>query len=149
MWLAREWVVALGLGLAAAAQACSSGGSTSPSSTTGGAAGSGGAAAAGGTGGVGATTSGGGSGGGTGGGSAGDGGGGDAATASCDEKSKPCVSAFGSLFTKSNGRADGTLVALVRPVDLSCAMPNATHVTLELSILGQVQRLVASKTRTH
>lgn len=67
----------------------------------------------------------------------------DAAT-SCDEKAKPCVSQFGALFTKSNGRADGKLVALVRPVDQSCAGPNSTHVVLELSILGQVQRLVVS-----
>lgn len=68
----------------------------------------------------------------------------DAAQVSCDDKAKPCVSSFGSLFTKSDGRADGTLVALVRPVDQQCAMPNSTHVVLELSILGQAQRLVVS-----
>ena len=68
----------------------------------------------------------------------------DAAPVSCDEKAKNCASSFGSLFTKSDGRADGTLVALVRPVDQQCAMPNSTHVVLELSIQGQVQRLVVS-----
>ncbi len=68
----------------------------------------------------------------------------DAAAASCDDKAKTCVSSFGSLFTKSDGRADGTLVALVRPVDQQCAMPNSTHVVLELSMQGQVQRLVVS-----
>jgi hypothetical protein len=68
----------------------------------------------------------------------------DASPMSCDEKAATCASDFGSLFTKSNGRADGTLVALVRPVDQQCALPNSTHVTLQLSILGQVQRLVAS-----
>lgn len=68
----------------------------------------------------------------------------DASSISCDDKAKACASEFGSLFTKSNGRADGSLVAIVRPVDQQCAMPNATHVTLQLSILGQVQRLVVS-----
>ncbi len=63
---------------------------------------------------------------------------------SCDDKAKSCASTFGSLFTKSDGRADGTLVALVRPVDQQCALPNGTHVTLQLSIAGQVQRLVTS-----
>ena len=63
---------------------------------------------------------------------------------SCDDKAKSCVGSFGSLFTKSDGRADGTLVALVRPVDQQCPMPNGTHVVLEVSMLGQVQRLVAS-----
>jgi hypothetical protein len=63
---------------------------------------------------------------------------------SCDSKSKNCATQFGSLFTKSNARADGTLVALVRPSDTQCALPNGTHVVLQLSMLGQVQRLVAS-----
>jgi len=79
------------------------------------------------------------------GGSGGSGGSGvDASATSCDQKAAACASEFGSLFTKSNGRADGTLVALVRPADQQCALPNSTHVTLQLSILGQVQRLVAS-----
>jgi len=64
--------------------------------------------------------------------------------ADCDAKAKACASQFGSLFTKSNGRADGTLVAVVRPSDTQCALPNATHVVLQLSILGQVQRLVVA-----
>jgi hypothetical protein len=70
--------------------------------------------------------------------------GGDARVVSCDDKAKACAAQFGSAFTKSNGRADGSLVALVRPVDQQCAEPNSTHVTLQLSIQGQVQRLVAS-----
>lgn len=63
---------------------------------------------------------------------------------SCDDKAKQCASEFGSLFTKSNGRADGTLVALVRPTDDQCTIPNSTHLTIQLSILGQVQRLVVN-----
>jgi hypothetical protein len=66
------------------------------------------------------------------------------AAVSCDEKSKACATQFGSLFTKSNGRADGTLVALVRPADTQCTLFNGTHVVLQLKMQGQVQRLVVS-----
>ena len=68
----------------------------------------------------------------------------DAAT--CDDKAANCATEdeFGSLFTKTNGRADGTLVAIVRPVDTQCAWPNSSHVTFQLSMLGGVQRLVVS-----
>lgn len=69
---------------------------------------------------------------------------GDAATASCDHTAQACASTFGSLFTKSNGRADGKLVAVVRPSDTQCALFNGTHVVLQLSILGHLQRLVVS-----
>lgn len=63
---------------------------------------------------------------------------------SCREMSANCVSEFGSLFTRSNGRADGTLVALVEPTDRQCELYNDTHVVLQLSMLGHVQRLVVS-----
>lgn len=66
------------------------------------------------------------------------------APVSCDAKAAGCATEFGSLFTKSNGRADGTLVALVRPIDQQCTMPNGDHAVLQLSMLGQVQRLVVS-----
>lgn len=136
----RRTIWALSLCCATACQlGCGSdGGDGSPASSGGGNAGvggtipsGGGGASSGGQAGVDAAT----------GGSAGQGG---APVVSCDEKAKTCASTFGSLFTKSNGRADGTLVALVRPVDQQCALPNSTHVTLQLSIQGQVQRLVAS-----
>lgn len=65
---------------------------------------------------------------------------------SCDEKAANCATEeqFGEVFTKTNGRADGTLVALVRPADQQCTWPNSSHVTVQLSILGGVQRLVVS-----
>lgn len=90
------------------------------------------------TGGTTSTGVGGGAGTGTG-GSAGNGG-----AADCDAQAASCASAFGSLFTESNARADGTLVAVVRPVDTQCALPNNDHVVLQLSIGGQVQRLVVA-----
>ncbi|MBU1219444.1 hypothetical protein KKF97_06485 [Myxococcota bacterium] len=65
---------------------------------------------------------------------------------SCDIKAENCATEdqFGSLFTKTNGRADGTLIAIVRPQDQDCALPNSSHVTLQLSISGGIQRLVVS-----
>ena len=69
---------------------------------------------------------------------------GDTNTHSCDSMAAACASQFGALFTNTNGRADGTLVALVRPTDTQCAMPNSTHAVLQLSILGQIQRLVVN-----
>jgi hypothetical protein len=63
---------------------------------------------------------------------------------SCAEMSANCASEFGSLFGKSNGRADGTLLALVEPTDSQCELHNGTHVVLQVSILGHVQRLVVS-----
>ena len=143
-----KWV-ALGLAFALAGAGCSSegsdasgsGGSAQPDSGASG--GSGGAS--GGSGGTAGASGASGASGGTAGASGASGAGGSAGTGvSCDDKAKPCASDFGSLFTKSNGRADGTLVALVRPSDQQCAQPNSTHVTLQLSIGGQVQRLVAS-----
>lgn len=70
----------------------------------------------------------------------------DAGPVSCDDKAARCAAEadFGALFTKTNGRADGTLLALVRPVDQQCAWPNGTHVTVQLSMLGVVQRLSVS-----
>lgn len=66
------------------------------------------------------------------------------AAVDCDSKSDQCASEFGSLFTKSNGRADGALVALLQTTDQQCAEPNSSHAVLQLSMLGQVQRLVVS-----
>lgn len=63
---------------------------------------------------------------------------------SCEDMSENCASQFGSLFTNTNGRADGTLVALVEPTDSHCALPNRTHVVLQVSMQGEVQRLVVS-----
>ncbi len=70
--------------------------------------------------------------------------GGPDAGESCDTLAAGCVSEFGNLFTQTDGRADGTLIAMVRPRDTDCAMVNNDHAVLELSILGNVQRLVVS-----
>lgn len=62
----------------------------------------------------------------------------------CVDMSERCASDFGSLFFRSNGRADGTLWALVDPMDRHCTAYNDNHVVLQLLIDGQVQRLVVA-----
>jgi hypothetical protein len=53
-----------------------------------------------------------------------------------------CVSSFGSAMDNNYGRLDGTLHAIVRPQDQSCAMPNGTHVDLEMDFGGATYRLL-------
>lgn len=62
----------------------------------------------------------------------------------CARMSNKCTSEYGSLFTDSNGRADGTLLALLETTDSQCDGDNDDHVVLQISILGEVQRLVVS-----
>lgn len=87
---------------------------------------------------------GGGSGGAVGEGGSGGGGSGGRADIGCDEKAAMCASEFGALFTNSNGRADGTLLAVVRPTDTQCTLFNDDHVVVQLLIDGQAQRLVVA-----
>ncbi len=68
----------------------------------------------------------------------------DGAKLSCADMSLDCAFEFGTLFTRANGRADGTLVALLEPTDTQCMAADDDHVILQLSILGQVQRLVVA-----
>jgi hypothetical protein len=71
---------------------------------------------------------------------------GDGGDTSCADMSEDCVALadFGTLFTRSNGRADGTLVALLETTDSQCDLYNDDHVVLQMSILGHIQRLVVS-----
>lgn len=55
-----------------------------------------------------------------------------------------CVDSFADALTAGFGRVDGTLVAIVRPVDQQCAMPNRDHVILEVDTKGGIVRLVAN-----
>ena len=58
------------------------------------------------------------------------------------DKSLTCASAFGSALTNAFGRVDGTIVAVVPPNDQACAMPNMTHLVIQVQMAGAVQRLV-------
>jgi hypothetical protein len=55
-----------------------------------------------------------------------------------------CVGTFGSALATGFGRIDGTLVAIVRPQDQSCPMPNSDHIILEVQMNGAVYRMVAN-----
>ncbi len=58
------------------------------------------------------------------------------------DKSAACASVFGAELTNAFGRVDGTVLALVPPTNLTCPLPNATHLTLQLMMNGAVYRMV-------
>jgi hypothetical protein len=125
------------LSLSCALPACQDG--SSDTSTTGGSAGSttapaggsGGAGGAGGSGGAGAT-----------------GGSGGATTSSATEvidKAKDCVDSEDDLgvgLTSAFGRLDGTVLAVVKPTDTECFLPNDDHVVLQVLWNGEAYRMV-------
>jgi hypothetical protein len=58
------------------------------------------------------------------------------------DKAARCADTFGSALTNAFGRADGTVLAVVRPVDQQCVMPNRDHVILQVQINGEAYRMV-------
>ncbi len=63
---------------------------------------------------------------------------------SADDKAKNCASAFGNALTNAFGRVDGTVVAVVPPGHPTCALPNRDHLVVQVSIAGDVYRMVAN-----
>ncbi len=59
-----------------------------------------------------------------------------------DDKSWNCASTFGTALTNSFGRLDGTILAVVEPGNDRCAMPNGTHVVLQVTMDGAAYRMV-------
>ena len=55
-----------------------------------------------------------------------------------------CADTFGSELTAGFGRIDGTIYAVQKPTDTSCAMPNGDHVILQVLMHGAVYRLVVN-----
>lgn len=55
-----------------------------------------------------------------------------------------CTNVFGDQITDGFGRIDGTLIAIVRPVDQQCPFVDNNHVTLEVRMNGAVYRLVVN-----
>ncbi|MDI1482982.1 hypothetical protein [Polyangium sp. y55x31] len=98
----------------------------------------------GGTAGAGASSTGtggaGGSGGDGGGGMGGEGGAGGAPV----DKAKDCADTFGDALTSAFGRVDGTVLAIVKPTDTQCAMPNDDHVVVQVMMDGQAYRMVVN-----
>src|SRR5450432_3613923 len=70
-----------------------------------------------------------------------DGNGGIAGTDAGD-KAGPCASMFGTALTPAFGRIDGTVLAVVPPGDQACALPNATHLVVQVTMGGAAYRLV-------
>jgi hypothetical protein len=60
------------------------------------------------------------------------------------DKAAGCASAFGTELTNAFGRLDGTVLAIVPPGNQTCAMPNATHVVLEVTMHGAAYRMVVN-----
>ena len=58
------------------------------------------------------------------------------------DKSAPCAKTFGAALTNAFGRLDGTVVAVVPPNDQMCALPNATHLIVQVAMQGAVYRMV-------
>ncbi|MEO6418890.1 MAG: hypothetical protein ABIP39_05755 [Polyangiaceae bacterium] len=63
---------------------------------------------------------------------------GDAST----DKAGPCASSFGTALTPAFARIDGTVVAVVPPNDQACALPNSTHLVIQVMMGGAVYRMV-------
>jgi len=55
-----------------------------------------------------------------------------------------CASQFGSELTAAFGRLDGTVLGVVEPGNMTCAMPNSTHVVLEVTMHGAAYRMVVN-----
>ena len=58
------------------------------------------------------------------------------------EPASPCAASFGSALPAGFVRVDGTILAVVPPGHPTCAMPNGTHVVLQVSVAGAAYRMV-------
>jgi len=59
-----------------------------------------------------------------------------------------CASAFGTALPAGYGRLDGVVRAVVTPADTQCAMPNRTHVVVQVEAGGAVYRMVVNVAST-
>lgn len=69
-------------------------------------------------------------------------GGGGVASPDAADKAATCASTFGSALTAGFARLDGTVLAVVPPDDQACALPNRTHLVLQVTMGGAVYRMV-------
>lgn len=58
------------------------------------------------------------------------------------DKAAQCASEFGDALTEDFGRADGIVLAVVKPTDTQCPTFNDDHVVLEILIDEEVYRMV-------
>jgi len=66
------------------------------------------------------------------------------AEATPDATSLTCAATFGDKLTNAFGRIDGTVLAVVAPDNQTCAQPNSTHVTVQVTMNGAAYRLVTN-----
>lgn len=55
-----------------------------------------------------------------------------------------CADTFGTALPAGYGRVDGIIHAVVRPDDQTCAMPNRTHLVLQVRMNSAVYRMVVN-----
>jgi hypothetical protein len=60
------------------------------------------------------------------------------------DKSAACAATFGDALTDAFGRLDGTVLAVVKPSDTQCPMPNSDHLIVEVTMNGAVYRMVVN-----
>lgn len=60
------------------------------------------------------------------------------------DKAAACASTFGAALTNAFGRLDGTVLAVVPPAHPTCAMPNGTHLVLQVTAGGAAYRMVVN-----
>ena len=58
------------------------------------------------------------------------------------DKSATCAATFGAALTDAFARLDGTVLAVVPPNDQACAMPNSTHLVIQVLVAGDAYRMV-------
>jgi hypothetical protein len=58
------------------------------------------------------------------------------------DKAAACASMFGQALTAPYGRLDGTVLAVVKPTDTQCPMPNSDHLILQVTMNGEAYRMV-------
>src|SRR4051812_39193939 len=68
----------------------------------------------------------------------------DAPAPDASDKSAACASTFGNALTNAFGRLDGTVLAVVAPGNQRCAMPNGTHVVVQVTMDGAAYRMVVN-----
>lgn len=70
--------------------------------------------------------------------------GGAGADAGPIDKAAQCASTFGSGLTNAYGRLDGTVLAVVKPTDTQCPIPNGDHLVIQVLVGGEAYRMVVN-----
>jgi hypothetical protein len=58
------------------------------------------------------------------------------------DKAAACASTFGQALPAGFSRSDGTVLAVVKPTDTQCPLPNGDHLILQITMNGEAYRMV-------